>query len=163
MEGVTLPSSLCFYHQKVERTAHLCTSTYLVLVHLFIYWSIFSVYSCTVIFCRDLVYRAYSGLGEMLERDIFRLKILRKWVTPVARIMITPPCFRFFWWNPSALFCWWSLCLCPKLTSLINIFVNHALFPLYRVISAFRERAWRLLFCEMAHFRRINVRRCYWF
>lgn len=33
-----------------------CTCTLL-----FIYWGIFSVYICTVIFCRDLVYRAFRG------------------------------------------------------------------------------------------------------
>lgn len=42
----------------------LCTCTLL-----FIYWGIFSVHSCTVIFCRDLVYRAYRQVGETLGKE----------------------------------------------------------------------------------------------
>lgn len=35
IEGIALPSLLCFTHQKVERRAHLCTSTYRVHFYLF--------------------------------------------------------------------------------------------------------------------------------
>lgn len=51
-----------------------CTCTLL-----FIYWRIFSVYSCTVIFCRDLVYRAYRRMGVMEKKKrVFRLTKWRK-------------------------------------------------------------------------------------
>lgn len=130
MEGITLPSFLCFKSPESREKEPImyiyipCTCTLL-----FIYWGIFSVYSCTVIFCRDLVYRAYRGTGGNVgkKRKIsFQVEEIKKEEMLVAQIMITPPCFLFFRWNPSALFCWRSFCLCPQFTS--NICVNRDLF-----------------------------------
>lgn len=135
-----------------------CTCTLL-----FIYWVIFSVYSCTVIFCRDLVYRSYRGAGEILEKEKigFQVDEMKKEAMLVAQIMNTPPCFLFFKWNPSALFCWRSFCLCPKFTSLTNISVHRGFFKAYvhawKSYKRCKKLPVRLLFCVTAEFSQEDV------
>lgn len=135
-----------------------CTCTLL-----FIYWVIFSVYSCTVIFCRDLVYRSYRGAGEMLEKEkiSFQVDEMKKEAMLVAQIMITPPCFLFFKGNPSALFCWRSFCLCPKFTSLTNILVHHGFFKArvhaLKSYKRCKKLPVRLLFCVTEEFSQDDV------
>lgn len=56
MEGVTLPSFLCFYHQKVERRAHLCTSTYRVLVHFYLFTEGYFQYTVVQLYFVEIWY-----------------------------------------------------------------------------------------------------------
>lgn len=56
MDGTTLPSFLCFYHQNVERRAHLCTSTYCVLVHFYLFTEGYFQYTAVQLYFVEIWY-----------------------------------------------------------------------------------------------------------
>lgn len=105
-----------------------CTCTLL-----FIYWGIFSVYSCTVIFCRDLVYIEHIegwGDGKRIQVDEMKKRgnasgknhdhtSLLSFIQMKSKCLFSLIIFFFF----SFFFC-----LCLKFSSSINIWTNHGLF-----------------------------------
>lgn len=94
MEGITLPSFLCFYHQKVERRAHLCTSTYRVLVHFYLFTEGYFQYTVVQLYFVEIWY--IEHIEECWKRISIQVDEMKKEAMLVAQIMITPPCFLFF-------------------------------------------------------------------
>ena len=69
MEGIALPSLLCFNQQKVERRAHLCTSTYRVLVHFYLFTEWYFQYTAVQFYFVEIWYiELIEGVGGMLGK-----------------------------------------------------------------------------------------------
>lgn len=95
MEGITLPPILYFYHQEVERKAHLCTSTYHVLVHFYLFTEGYFQYTVVQLYFVEIWY--IEHIEGMLEKEKISIQVdgMKKESTLVAKIMITPPLFLF--------------------------------------------------------------------
>ena len=95
MEGITLPSILYFYQQKVERRARLCTSTYHVLVHFYLFTEGYFQYTVVQLYFVEICY--VEHIEGMLKKEKISIQVdeMKKEATLVAKIMITPPFFLF--------------------------------------------------------------------